>query len=76
MIEWRIFMRLFNSTQEMDLTFRAKGLNHAKQRVLQEVKSQLPEKKRLYLEAKGAGVYTIVSDLEDIGEAILKHENN
>lgn len=76
MIEWRIVMSLNGVNQKTDLSFRAKGLRHAKQRVFQEVRVNLPEKKRLYLESRGAGAYTIVSGQDAIGEVVLKHDNN
>lgn len=76
MIEWRIVMSLNGVNKKTDLSFRAKGLRHAKQRVFQEVRVNLPGKKRLDLQARGAGAYTIVSGRDAVGDVVLKHDNN
>lgn len=76
MIEWQLKMSLNGIEQQIDVSFQAKGLQDAKQCVLQEVRAILPNRRQLYLEAEGAGVYTIVSDLDEIGRVIIKHQKN
>ena len=49
----------------------ALDLHVAKQKAMQECRKYLSVRRNLYLEAKGNRVYTIVSDLEDVGEIII-----
>jgi len=53
----------------------ATDLQGAKQKAIQESRRYLPERRNLYLEAKGNGVYTIVSDLEDVGEIVIRRHD-
>jgi hypothetical protein len=53
----------------------ALDLQEAKQKALQECRKYLPERRNFYLEAKGNGVYTIVSDLEDVGEIVIRRHD-
>lgn len=49
----------------------ALDLHVAKQKAMRECRKHLPERRNLHLESKGNGVYTIVSDLEDVGEIVI-----
>jgi len=50
----------------------ALDLRGAKQKAMQECRKYLSGRRNLYLEAKGNRVYTIVSDLEAVGEIIIR----
>jgi len=71
MVEWRIELVTFDKNQKAVFIIGAEGLNQAKQRALQEFRALVPQKKNLYLEAKRRGVYSIVSDLDEVGEVML-----
>lgn len=68
MNEWQIEMTIFDVNREIQCLVKADGLNEAKQAAIAEFRKQFPEKKNLYLEAKGKLVYAIVSNLVDVGE--------
>lgn len=73
MSDWNIEMVVFNNNRKMCLTIAADGLPAAKQRVLREFRRYSPMKRNLFLEAtKNQGVYTVVSDMYDVGLAELK----
>jgi hypothetical protein len=50
----------------------ALDLQGSKKEAMRECRKYLPERRNFYLEAKGNGVYTIVSDLEDVGEIVIR----
>jgi hypothetical protein len=50
----------------------AMDLPGAKQNAMRECRKYLSGRRNLYIETKGNRVYTIVSDLEDIGEIIIR----
>ncbi len=72
MVEWRMEIVTSDKNQKSVFIIGAEGLNQAKQRALQEFRMIVPQKKNLYLEAKRPGVYSIISDLDDVGEVMLE----
>jgi hypothetical protein len=72
MIGWHIEIVVFNVDKKTRFSIKATSLNKAKRTALQEFKKQSPEKKNLYLEANGNEIYTIVSNLDDVGEVRIK----
>lgn len=72
MCQWQVKIMLLDQKQELDLMLSADGLNQAKQQALKEFKKRSPQRKYLYLEAKQPGVYTIVSNMDDVGEVTLQ----
>ncbi|MBN2312657.1 MAG: hypothetical protein JXM79_01930 [Sedimentisphaerales bacterium] len=54
------------------IVITALDLHVAKQKAIQELRKYLPEKRNLYLESKGNGIYTVVSNLEDVGEIVIR----
>jgi len=73
MLKWHIQMVTFSADRKLlRFSIEAPDLIKAKQIVLQEFRKQSPGKKNLYLEAKSDGIYTIVSNLDDVGEVKIE----
>jgi hypothetical protein len=72
MAEWRMEIVALDGKQKKVCVIEADGLNQAKRKALQEFRVLVPEKKNLYLESKSPGLYSIVSDLYDVGEVALE----
>jgi hypothetical protein len=72
MNEWLIELKnIARGRMAGKIIVAAPDLPGAKQKAMQECRKYLPERRNLYLESKGDGVYTVVSDLEDVGEIII-----
>jgi len=72
MNEWLIELKNIDSGKMSGrIIVAALDLPGAKQKAMRECRKYLSGRRNLYLEAKGNGVYTIVSDLEDVGEIII-----
>jgi len=72
MSEWHIEMDMFDVRRTMRFTIVATCLSKAKQAVLQEFRKYSPSPRNLYLEARGDGVYTVVSHLADVGQVTFQ----
>ncbi|HEX41409.1 MAG TPA: hypothetical protein ENN81_05040 [Phycisphaerales bacterium] len=76
MVEWHIEMEMFDVRRTMRFTLVAASLSKAKQAVLQEFRKYSPSTRNLYLEAKGDGVYAVVSHLTDVGQVMFQRIDN
>jgi len=73
MNEWLIELKNIGSGKMSGkIIVAAPDLPGAKQKAMQECRKYLSGRRNLYFEAKGRGVYTIVSDLVDVGEIVIR----
>ncbi len=73
MAEWDIEIVVYDINRKLRFTAAAADLCAAKQKVIQEFRKYSTLNKKLYLEAtQRQGVYTIVSDMDDAGQAQLR----
>ncbi|MCE5186417.1 MAG: hypothetical protein LLF76_09855 [Planctomycetaceae bacterium] len=72
MNKWHTEVAIFNTGKQVHYQVEADGLVAAKAEALRQLRKTIPNARNLYLEAKGGRVYTIVSDLYDVGLLSLR----
>ncbi len=72
MYKWTVSISSSNEGLIHQDIIEAADLKDVKQQCLNICKCRLKEKTKLYLESLGKGIYSIVSDLDDVGQVKIE----